>query len=156
LLGILEAFLRQRYFPLKSPKCHVTCFHGNRKLSVKLWPLWLSTVNFPAKYGFPKVLWLGGWLGGGDALSTDPRLTPSGRLVYHIVKCFNANFKADPGIGSRLCVVYICVVKYCVSFCLKMTEIKSKIYSLNLRLVLNHIPYWILKMSCLFGICFLL
>ena len=22
-----------------------------------------------------------GWLGGGDALSTDPRLTPSGRLV---------------------------------------------------------------------------
>ena len=25
--------------------------------------------------------WLGGWLGGGDALSTDPRLTPSGRLV---------------------------------------------------------------------------
>ena len=27
--------------------------------------------------------WLGGWLGGGDALSTDPRLTPSGRLVNY-------------------------------------------------------------------------
>jgi hypothetical protein len=27
------------------------------------------------------VGWVGGWLGGGDALSTDPRLTPSGRLV---------------------------------------------------------------------------
>ena len=26
---------------------------------------------------------VGGWLGGGDALSTDPRLTPSGRLVIH-------------------------------------------------------------------------
>jgi hypothetical protein len=26
--------------------------------------------------------WVGGSLGGGDALSTDPRLTPSGRLVY--------------------------------------------------------------------------
>ena len=32
--------------------------------------------------------WVGGWvgwvgLGGGDALSTDPRLTPSGRLVTY-------------------------------------------------------------------------
>ena len=26
---------------------------------------------------------MGGWLGGGDALSTDPRLTPSGRLVVN-------------------------------------------------------------------------
>jgi hypothetical protein len=26
--------------------------------------------------------WVVGWLGGGDALSTDPRLTPSGRLVW--------------------------------------------------------------------------
>jgi hypothetical protein len=33
-------------------------------------------------------------------------------------------------------------------------EIKSKIYSLNC--VLFWIIYWILKMSCIFGICFLL
>jgi hypothetical protein len=37
--------------------------------------------------------WLGGWLGGGDALSTDPRLTPSGRLVSNNI---GSNF--TPGL----------------------------------------------------------
>jgi hypothetical protein len=35
---------------------------------------------------------VGGWPGGGDALSTDPRLTPSGRLVVFI---FQAEIKKN-------------------------------------------------------------
>ena len=38
--------------------------------------------------------WVGGWLGGGDALSTDPRLTPSGRLVVYHISSFEYRLQA--------------------------------------------------------------
>ena len=51
--------------------------------------------------------WVGGWLGGGDALSTDPRLTPSGRLVRYKIDANNTDKVIAYFVNSLCLFVYI-------------------------------------------------
>jgi hypothetical protein len=68
----------------------------------------LGWVGWVGWFGLGGLGWVGGWLGGGDALSTDPRLTPSGRLV---IICF---WFRQCQIGSRLsCVMVVYVTHIC-------------------------------------------
>jgi hypothetical protein len=47
---------------------------------------------------------VGGWLGGGDALSTDPRLTPSGRLVNTDVEQVSQRSRLYYNLVPRVCL----------------------------------------------------
>ena len=50
---------------------------------------------------------MGGSLGGGDALSTDPRLTPSGRLVILYCARLGLGIVSDCLNTSGVCIVQL-------------------------------------------------
>jgi hypothetical protein len=73
-----------------------------------------------------------------------------------LVRCAHSwdimfNTRNKSGISAHPCMYY----SLCISFWLKMTLKSSRKCTVS-NCVLFWIIYWILKMSCLFGICFLL